>query len=345
MTIPTTATILLISVLLTSTVTSSLRDGISITNLATGDCTKGKASHGDRISLLYIGYNGPEAQASNLFHQSSTRSPFIFILGEDEVLSAFSESVLNACVNSKLRVTLSSDLTKDPPILVAQGKMKDHNVPFGSILTFDIEIISVLHRDSVNGVDKIMEKLRNRNNVTRAEFEFEHKKTGFPLDYIDIDSRTFLITAAFTGNFEVIEYLIDNGVDPNQAMKTGLSALMYAAGEGHERSVEVLLKANASTASKLHNGPLGGYTALHFASLTGRLNMVEMLLKAGANANAKSNKGQTPWEIAKALATNGKHAGIKRGDRMRCKRNLKELKTLFKKYEGDESTSVRNSEL
>ena len=39
-------------------------------------------------------------------------------------------------------------------------------------------------------------------------------------------------------------------------------------------------------------------------------------------------KGQTFIEIAIALATNGKHAGIKRGDRMRCKKKFKRIKNV-----------------
>jgi len=325
---------------------TSLRDGITISELADGDCTQGVASHGDRVSLMYVGYDGAEPSENAVFHKTSRHTPFTFILGEDEVLSAFSEGTLNACVASKRRITLDKSVTANPPVNVVNGKMRDYDVPFGKTMTFDIEIVSVVMRDVVNGVDRMMQKLRNRNNVTREEFEFAVKKAkGFPLDYIDVDSRTFLITAAFTGNFEVVEYLLDNKVDPNQAMKTGLSALMYAAGEGHERCVVSLLNANASTSLSLHGGALGGYTALHFAALTGRTKMVEALLKAGADPKAMSHQGKTPWDIAKALATNGKHAGIKRGDRMRCKRNLKELKALFKKYEGGESSEVGKSDL
>ena len=305
-----------------------------------GDCSKGIASHGDRVSLLYVGYEGAEADPGKVFHSTASHTPFTFILGEDEVLSAFSEGVLKTCVDGKRRITLDATLTTDPPSLVEQGRMKDHKVPFGETLIFDVEIVSVLHRDSIDGVDTLMGKLRSRDNVSRAEFAFEHKKSKMPLDYVDVDSRTFMITAAFTGNHEVVEYLIENGVDPNQVMKTGLSALMYAAGEGHEEVVRALLKANATTTQTLHGGALGGYTALHFACLTGRLKMVDLLLKAGADPKAQSHRGLTPWNIAKSLAVDGKHAGIKRSDRMRCKRNLKELKALLKKYEDIESTSV-----
>ena len=108
-------------------------------------------------------------------------------------------------------------------------------------------------------------------------------------------------------------------------MKTGLSALMYAVW----RDEKVVQARRCDYDPKLHGGALGGYTALHFACLTGRLKMVELLLKAGADPKAQSHGGLTPWNIAKSLATDGKHAGIKRSDRMRCKRNLKELKALL----------------
>ena len=139
---------------------------------------------------------------------------------------------------------------------------------------------------------------------------------------------------------------MENGVHPDETMKTGLSPLMYAAGEGHVSIVKALLSKKADTGLSLHGGPFGGYTALHFAALTGRIEIVQLLLDAGADPEARNQAGKTPWQTAQKIATGGSHPGIKRSDRVRCKRNIKDLKKLLltdvKELEG---SSAKVSEL
>jgi len=230
----------------------------------------------------------------------------------------------------KRRIILNAP--ENPGSLIANGPQKDANIPWGNKITFDVEIVNFLSSTKAKSIDDMMDRLRTRSNVTFEEFQLLHNKHDFPLDYEDQDSRTLLITACFTGNAGVVDYLLSKGSTPDHTMKTGLSALMYACGEGHTKIVQSLLKAKANVALTLHGGPLGGYTALHFAALTGRLNIVKMLIDAGADTEARNHKGQTPWQTAKALATGGSHPGIKRTDRTRCKRNLKELKAMIGKY-------------
>ena len=79
----------------------TLRDGITVHDLVNGDCDKGIASHGDRISLLYVGYEGSDADPGKVFHSTASHTPFTFILGDDEVLSAFSEGVLKTSSRQK----------------------------------------------------------------------------------------------------------------------------------------------------------------------------------------------------------------------------------------------------
>ena len=54
-----------------------------------------------------------------------------------------------------------------------------------------------------------------------------------------------------------------------------------------------------------------------------------MLVDAGADPNARNQQGNTPWQTARSIATGGSHAGIKREDRIRCKRNIKDVKKLL----------------
>jgi hypothetical protein len=300
---------------------------VEINNIEKGDCSNGVAQEDDRVHLYYTGHAGLGTSGA-VFSSRQGGTPFIFTVGEPEVLKAFSTGVLGACANAVREIRIPAEKAELTP-LTEQGKFKDVAVPYGSDMTFVIKVVHVYSGAVAAAIDKMQNKLRTRNNVTKDEFAFSHKKHNFPLDYEDVDSRTFLITACFTGNSGVVEYLMENGVSPDHSMKTGLSPLMYASGEGHTAIVKALLDKKADTGLSLHGGPFGGYTALHFAALTGRVDIIEMLVDAGADPNARNQQGNTPWQTARSIATGGSHAGIKREDRIRCKRNIKDVKKLL----------------
>jgi len=77
------------------------------------------------------------------------------------------------------------------------------------------------------------------------------------IDAYDPDKRTALINAAFYGNTDLIEWLIENKADINAQDR-------------------------------------GGWTALHFAAQEDRLDVVELLIKKGANSNIKNEYGNKP---------------------------------------------------
>ena len=251
--------------------------------------------------------------SGDVFSSRQKGTPFIFTVGEEEILESFSTGMVGACQAEVREIRISSGNSKATPT-IEQGKFKDLHVPYGSDMTFVVKVMNLYSSAVAKAIDTMQEKLRTRNNVSKEEFAFAHKKYKFPLEYEDVDSRTFLITACFTGNGDVVEYLMENGVSPDVTMKTGLSPLMYAAGEGHVTIVKALLAKKADTGLSLHGGPFGGYTALHFAALTGRIDVVQMLLDAGADSQARNQEGKTPADCKEDF-TGGSHPGIKRADR------------------------------
>ena len=115
-------------------------------------------------------------------------------------------------------------------------------------------------------------------------------------------------------------------------MHTGMTALIYASGEGHHEIARLLLQHGAKTDANLflRGSALEGYTALHFASLQGRTASVKLLLEHKANALAKEAKGMTPLAVARSILIDGaSHKGLKPADRERGKKNFKAIKKML----------------
>lgn len=91
--------------------------------------------------------------------------------------------------------------------------------------------------------------------------------------------------AAADGKTQKLKYLIRNGEDINQKDGADWTALMYAANNGYQHTLNILIKAGADLdyAEKGNN-----CTALIFASFNQnmyKMNCVKLLIKAGANMN------------------------------------------------------------
>jgi ankyrin repeat protein len=84
---------------------------------------------------------------------------------------------------------------------------------------------------------------------------------NIPIDFRFNSGATPLIVAAEMGRFDVVEFLIESGANPN--------------------------------ACNDHN-----YTALHWAAFHGHQGIVELLLKNGADPNIKDSTGSTPLVLA-----------------------------------------------
>ena len=107
-------------------------------------------------------------------------------------------------------------------------------------------------------------------------------------------SDTPLYIAAREGHKEVVEVLLSQGVDVNNATNHGWMPLHIAAREGHKEVVKVLLSHGAD----VNKANYIDRTALHIAAWGGHKDVVEVLLTHGADINKASNNGRTPLHLA-----------------------------------------------
>jgi ankyrin repeat protein len=127
------------------------------------------------------------------------------------------------------------------------------------------------------------------------------------LDFPDMmmgEGATPFLRAAKSADIPVMQLLLEKGADPKVVNKAGVTALMVAAGMGHqkpirggEQPVEALqlcldkgVDINAATDK--------GDTALHAAAGQGTDPIVQFLADHGAKLDAKDKKGRTALDVA-----------------------------------------------
>ena len=94
---------------------------------------------------------------------------------------------------------------------------------------------------------------------------------------------------------DVIVYLLNKGINPNAAARSGYTALIVAAAGGRTEIIDLLL-ARGADVNKANDT---GWTALMEAARRDQDKTVQQLLKAGAKVNvAEATNGQTPLIVA-----------------------------------------------
>ena len=94
--------------------------------------------------------------------------------------------------------------------------------------------------------------------------------------------------AAMRGDAEAVMALIKSGADVNAPQGDGMTALHWAALDGHPDIAQTLVYAGARIDPITR---LGAYTPLHLAAKGGRVEIVGILLGAGANVEARTSTG------------------------------------------------------
>ncbi|HKP05145.1 MAG TPA: ankyrin repeat domain-containing protein [Chthoniobacterales bacterium] len=150
-----------------------------------------------------------------------------------------------------------------------------------------------------------------------------------PLDAVDIDGRTALMTAALNDNVEIAEMLVQHGAAVDKPDRYGATALMLASSEGKKAASEFLIGVGAkidvhdqegkSVLINAVNGcqpglcarlickgaktteaqPTTGMTALHFAAKKPCPTAIRELLAGGAAVEVRDKQGNTPLELAR----------------------------------------------
>ncbi len=132
------------------------------------------------------------------------------------------------------------------------------------------------------------------NNVNLVK---ELVKQGASVDTTDEYDFTPLLFAAYNGNTEIVQILIDHKADLNYG-RYG-TPLIIAANRGHINIVKLLIKAGADLNKK---ECVEEHTALMDAAGKGYKEIVQLLVEAGADVNAEGwNSNHTALKLAEKL--------------------------------------------
>ena len=103
---------------------------------------------------------------------------------------------------------------------------------------------------------------------------------------------------AYFGLREVMIALLKNGHDPNFKDTNGQTPLSWAAENGHEAVVKLLLEKGAELESKDSKDASNGWTPLSWAAYNGHEAVAKLLLKKGAELESKdtyTSHGRMEW--------------------------------------------------
>lgn len=110
-----------------------------------------------------------------------------------------------------------------------------------------------------------------------------------------LSQAEMLLAGAEANRLDVVVYLLNKGLKPDTPARNGYTALMVAAGHGHDRIVDLLLARGADA----NKATTSGWTALMEAARGDKDRIVSKLLKAGARLDVTEKvNGLTPLIVA-----------------------------------------------
>src|SRR3990167_896033 len=135
--------------------------------------------------------------------------------------------------------------------------------------------------NTINKANQTAYKLARDNGWTDIVNLLKEKGAN-PEQGFDFDNR--LIDAVRNNNYQLVQQLLGEGINPDNQDLWGDTPLIWAAYSNNPDMVEVLLAANADPNIQGYNGN----TALIWAAFNNNLAMVEVLLAANADPNIQN---------------------------------------------------------
>lgn len=206
---------------------------------------------------------------------------------------------------SYLNPHLSTDLWKFSPLHEAAAKGKQEIV---KLLLKNGANPNLKNRDGATPLDLVRDQevadlLRGNSALLDAAKKgnlarVQRLVTPENINCRDSQGRnsTPLHLAAGYNNFEVAEYLLEQGCDVNAQDKGGLIALHNASSYGHLEIAALLIKYN----TQVNAVDKWSYTPLHEAAQKSRTQLCSLLLAHGADPFMKNQEGQTCYDLATA---------------------------------------------
>jgi uncharacterized protein len=102
--------------------------------------------------------------------------------------------------------------------------------------------------------------------------------------------------AAFFGNKETVEALLQAGADVNQQSRESMKvSALHSSAAAHRPDIAALLLDKGANPNLRGQA---GVTVFHEAAATGQIDLAEMLLQHGGDVNARDDSGKTPLAYA-----------------------------------------------
>ena len=158
--------------------------------------------------------------------------------------------------------------------------------------------LPALHLAAQKGHSQIVELLLEAgtdvNIAERDDHSYNPNDEDYGYDYL-CNGMTALHWAASEGHSTVVELLLEASADKHAADDSGSTALHFAATRGHSEVVKLLLEAGAHKDVVVDDYQV---TALQLAAIGGHSNVVKLLLEAGAHKDAANSCGSTALHMA-----------------------------------------------
>lgn len=259
------------------------------------------------------GYNkvlGPQDPMSVEAMESLT---VLTILKFEPILSAVKEGKLDkikSLIESGVDVNGELDSKKTPlhyaaahnhedvvKFLLQKGAIYNHKDKDGKTPWQVTDNVDI--KNLLSLVENFIKDVKEGNDVKTCE---HIAKNNVILNAKDNDGSNSLHWAAHNGHEDIVRLLLDSGADATQVTYKGNTPLHIATSKGRKEIVKVLLQhVKSEDLDSFINARTfsGGVTAIHVAAKNGFFDIVKSLMKHGAIYNVKNTKGKTPLEVAK----------------------------------------------